>query len=78
VFSTYWILKNEGISEPEKKAKNMKETFEKYPYWKTSEEHERKFKQKILKIFTKSKIKAKKAVQLTNKIVPEFCTQGAF
>lgn len=69
IFTAYWILRNDGVSDPEDKANNMKEIFEKYPYWHTNEEHERKFKQEILKIFTKSKIKAKKAVELANKII---------
>jgi type I restriction-modification system DNA methylase subunit len=51
------------------KANSMKKILETYPYWKTSEEHERKFKQEILKVFTKSQIEPKKAVELTNKIV---------
>jgi hypothetical protein len=36
---------------------------------KSSKEEERKLKQEILKIFTKSRIKPKKAVELTNKLV---------
>lgn len=69
VFSTYWLLKEEQVPNEEEKATSMKKILETYPYWKTSEDHERKFKQEILKIFTKSQIEPKKAVELTNKIV---------
>jgi type I restriction enzyme R subunit len=69
VFATYWILKTEGIDDAEEKANSMRDIFEKYPYWRTSEEHERNFKQEILKVFTKAKIAAKKAVQIANKII---------
>lgn len=66
VFSVYWILKNEGVSEPEEKANSMTSIFEKYPYWKNSDEHERKLKQEILKIFTRAKINPKLATKLVN------------
>jgi type I restriction enzyme R subunit len=69
VFSTYWLLKEEQVPYEEDKATSMKKILETYPHWKTSEEHERKFKQEILKVFTKSQIEPKKAVELTNKIV---------
>lgn len=69
IFSTYWVLKDEQIEDAEEKAKSMKDIFELYPFWRKSEEHERKFKQEILKVFTKSKINVKKAVELTNKIL---------
>lgn len=69
VFTAYWILREEKVSEPEDKANSMREVFDKYPHWKTSEEHERKLKQEILKIFTGSNIRPKRAVELTNRIV---------
>lgn len=69
VFSTYWVLKTEGVQDPEEKANEAKKALEKYPHWRKNEDYERNFKQEILKIFTKSKIKAKKAVELTNKII---------
>lgn len=69
VFSTYWILKEEKVPYGEEKAKDIGKLVEKYPHWKDSNEFERIFKQKILKIFTKSKIQPKKAVQLTNKLI---------
>ena len=69
VFSAYWILKNENIEKPEEKAHQMIPIFEKYPYWKTSEEHERHFKRELLKIFTTAQINAKQSIDLVNKIL---------
>ena len=47
----------------------MKPIFDEYPHWRTSGEHERLFKQEVLKIFTNANIRAKKAVDLTKKII---------
>ena len=49
LFSVFWILKSEGLDEPEDIANQMSEVFEKYPHWKTSENHERKIKQELYK-----------------------------
>jgi len=69
VFSAYWILKNENIPQAEEKANQMIPIFDKYPYWKTSEEHERNFKRELLKIFTASQMNAKQSIELVNKIL---------
>ncbi|MBI5046979.1 type I restriction endonuclease subunit R, partial [Candidatus Micrarchaeota archaeon] len=69
IFSIYWILKNENIPDAENKSKQMNGVLGKYPYWRTSEEHERKVKQELYKIFTKSKIEIKKSVEIANKII---------
>jgi len=69
IFSVYWILKEKNVSGAEEKANSMKRIFEAYPHWRTSEEHERGFKRGILKVFIKSKIKAKEATKLTNRII---------
>jgi hypothetical protein len=47
----------------------MKKTFEDYPYWASSEEHERKLKQKIIKILNTRNGDIKRSVELTNKIL---------
>jgi hypothetical protein len=47
----------------------MKQTFEDYPYWASSEEHERKLKQQIIKILNNRKVDIKRSVELTNKII---------
>jgi len=69
VFSAYWILKNQNIPDAEEKANQMIPIFNKYPHWKTSEEHERNFKREILKIFTQSKMDAKRSIELVTKII---------
>ena len=69
VFSTYWILRKEGINDAENIAKNLKETFDKYPYWRKSEEQERKIKQELYKIFTKNTVNVKKAVEIVTKLL---------
>ena len=69
LFSAYWILKNEKVEEPETKASKMKPIFDKYPYWATSEEYERKLRQEMIKSFIQAKITVKRAVELTSKIL---------
>jgi type I restriction enzyme, R subunit len=69
VFSAYWILKDGTIPYAEEKANQMIPIFEKYPYWKTSEEHERNFKRELLKIFTTAQMNAKQSIELVNKII---------
>ena len=69
VFSAYWVLKKENILNPEEKSHQMIPIFEKYPYWKTSEEHKRHFKRELLKIFTTAQMNAKQSIELVNKII---------
>jgi type I restriction enzyme R subunit len=69
VFSAYWILREAEVPYGEGKAKSMQKIFDQYPYWKTNEEYERRFKLEVIKIFTDSNIEPKKAVTLTNKLV---------
>jgi len=57
VFSVFWLFKKEGIEKPEEKANQMKEVFEKYPYWRISKEHEREVTKQLYKIVVKSGIK---------------------
>ncbi len=53
VFSIYWLFKREGIIEPENKANQMIDVLDKYPYWRTSEAHEREIRQNLYKILLK-------------------------
>ena len=69
IFTIYWVLRTENIEKPEGIAQAMNEILEKYPHWKSSEEHERKFRQELYKIFTKNKISIKQAVPLAVKII---------
>lgn len=48
VFSTYWILRQERISNNREIAMEMGEILNKYPHWKVSESYEREVKQKCL------------------------------
>jgi len=68
-FSIYWILNNENIPNPENIAKEMNNILKEHPYWRTSEEYERKVKQEIYKIFKKNKIGIKKSVRIVTKIL---------
>jgi type I restriction enzyme R subunit len=56
VFSIYWILKDEGIEDPEEKANQMKDILKQYPHWRTSEGHERRVKQQLYGILVRSGI----------------------
>jgi hypothetical protein len=62
-------LKGRAQENPEETASEMKKTFEDYPYWGSSEEHERKLKQQIIKILNTRKVDIKRSVELTNKIL---------
>jgi hypothetical protein len=68
LFTVYWVLKEEQQENPEETSE-MKQTFEDYPYWGSSEEHERKLKQQIIKILNIRKIDIKRSVELTNQIL---------
>ena len=69
VFSVYWVLRNDGVSQSEDIARDTGEIFSKYPYWRTSGEQERKVKQELYKILTKNKLTVKKAVEVGSKLV---------
>ena len=56
IFSIYWIFKKEGISNPEERASQMKEFFDKYPYWKKSEVHEREIRKGLYKVLLDANI----------------------
>lgn len=70
VFSVFWFLKRKGVSDPEDKANEIGEVFKKFPYWKTSEHHEREIKQKLCGILLRSEMKDKDVFEI-NKIVQE-------
>lgn len=55
-FSIYWMLKKEGIEEPEAKANQMNAVINKFPHWRTSEKQERSVKQELYKILLQSKL----------------------
>ena len=55
-FSIFWMLKKEGVEEPEDKANQMNTVLNKFPHWKVSERQERSVKQELYKILVKSKV----------------------
>lgn len=57
VFAVMWLLKKAGIKDAEGSANQMKDTFEKFPHWKTSEKHEREIRNQLYKIMVKTGIK---------------------
>lgn len=69
IFSIYWLLKNEGISEAENIANEMIPIFREYPHWRNNGEQERGVRQELYKIFTKEKIQIKKSVAFGKKII---------
>ncbi|MDE1871211.1 MAG: HsdR family type I site-specific deoxyribonuclease [Candidatus Micrarchaeota archaeon] len=69
VFAVYWVLRNEGLTQADDIARHSGELFNKYPYWRTSEEQERKVKQELYKILITNSISNKKAVQIGTKLV---------
>lgn len=69
IFTTYWVLKDKQVFEPEKTAKKMEELLEQYPHWRTNADQERKLKQEICKIFVKTNTENKKVIELSNVIL---------
>lgn len=69
VFATMWLFKREGVADAEENATQMKEVFEQYPHWKTSEAHQREITKQLYKILVKAGIKnyidiVKKIIQI--------------
>lgn len=69
VFSIYWLLKNDGVDEPEDKANQMKDVLDKFPYWKSSEKHEREVKQKLFGLLLKQERDVSKTKGITQRIM---------
>jgi type I restriction enzyme R subunit len=74
VFSVYWILKNEGVEQPEKIAQEIEKLFDEYPHWKISEEYEREIKRKLIKIISE-KIKDKAETSIMTVKEPDISYQ---
>lgn len=69
IFSVYWTLRNEGLTNSEEVAESTSEIFEEYPYWKVNGEQERRVKQGLYKTLIKNKVMMKKAVAIGSKIL---------
>jgi type I restriction enzyme R subunit len=57
VFSIFWQLKEEGMDDPKSNAALMADVLDRYPYWRTSEAHEREVKQELYKVLFQSGIR---------------------
>ena len=69
VFTVYWMLQGEGITAAAETARLMTPLFETYPHWRTSEEHERRLKQDMLKVLIQAKVQHKQASTLTQRVM---------
>lgn len=49
-FTVYWFLNSRGLERAEEIAKEMNKQFEKWPYWKTSEKHDREVRKSLTKL----------------------------
>jgi len=50
VFTVYWLLKDKEVKDPEEKANQMKDVFEKFPSWKWSEAQEREVRTELYRM----------------------------
>lgn len=57
IFSVYWLLNGNGVTNPEEKANQMREVFQKFPHWRTSEHHEREVKRELYKVLVQAGVK---------------------
>ncbi|KJU84910.1 type I restriction-modification system subunit R [Candidatus Magnetobacterium bavaricum] len=53
IFTLAWLFKKEGIANPYDNANEMKEVFDKYPHWKSSERHESEIRKQLYKILVR-------------------------
>jgi type I restriction enzyme R subunit len=56
IFTIQWLLKKEGITDPDGNANQMREVFTKFPHWRASEKHESEIRKQLYKILVKSGI----------------------
>lgn len=69
IFSIYWLLKKNEVSNAENISKEMENVLEKYPHWRTSGEYERRVKQEFYKILNNSGLEVKNSVEIGSKIL---------
>ena len=69
IFTIYWVLRNEGISEPEDRANQMTETFQQYPHFRTSSAQERAVKSKLFAMLLKSGLKDMERVKTISETI---------
>jgi len=56
IFSVYWMLKEQGISNAEELANGLQTVFATYPHWHKSERYEREIRNELYKALTQSGI----------------------
>ena len=66
-FAMFWLLRGEGVKEPEDAAKQMEKVFTNYPHWKNSEPQAREVRKALYKILIDKGVKEK--VTLAKKIM---------
>ncbi|HOM03374.1 MAG TPA: HsdR family type I site-specific deoxyribonuclease [Acetivibrio sp.] len=62
IFTVYWMLKEQGISNAETLANGLQEVFTTYPHWHKSERFEREIRQSLYKALTQAGIQDTKRV----------------
>lgn len=48
-YAVYWLLKRQKVKNAESVARNMAQTFERFPYWHNSEKQERNIRLELYK-----------------------------
>lgn len=74
VFALFWFFKKGHLKEPRKKARQLGETLERFPHWKTNAAHQRRFKQEFYKVLLASGMgvgQAKQFIERTLKLLKE-------
>ncbi len=66
-FAMFWLLRGEGVKEPEDAAKQMEKVFTDYPHWKNSEAQAREVRKELYKILISKGVKGK--IPLAKKIM---------
>ncbi len=67
VFAVLWLLKKEGVENPDAMANQIKQAFEAFPYYRVSEKHEREVTKKMYKILLDAEIE--NFIDITKKIM---------
>jgi type I restriction enzyme R subunit len=68
-FTVYWLLNSHGLEDAEEIAKEMDRMFEKWPYWQTSEKHEREIRRGITKLLVRAEKDPAKVTEEVNNIM---------
>jgi len=73
-FAMFWLLRGEGVKEPEDAAKQMEAVFNDFPHWKTIEAQARKVRKELYKILIAKGVKDK--TQLAKRIMQYMGRKG--